>query len=116
RQGSASEMVTILDSIERIKALEISEESYHLPAMRVNQAPIRQYVYANLFSHVLGFMGPIPADQESDYLNQGYNRNEKVGLSGLEASYQDEMRGLPGYKTVEKDILGREVRTVGQVQ
>ncbi len=116
RQGSASEAVTILDSIERIKALEFSEESYHMPAMRVNQAPTRQYVYANMFSHVLGFMGPIPASSADLYTKRGYNLNEKVGLSGLEYAYQDEMRGLPGYRTVEKDILGREVRTVGQPQ
>ncbi|MCX6043932.1 MAG: penicillin-binding protein 2 [Chloroflexi bacterium] len=116
RQGSASEAVSILDSIERIKALEFSEESYHMPAMRINPSPIRQYVYANMFSHVLGFMGPIPAEQADQYTKRGYNLNEKVGLSGLEYSYQDQMRGLPGYKTVERDILGREVRTIGQVQ
>jgi penicillin-binding protein 2 len=116
RQGSASEAVMILDSIERIKALEFSEESYRMPAMRVNQAPTRQYVYANMFSHVLGFMGPIPAFRAAQYTNRGYKLNEKVGLSGLEYAYQDEMRGLPGYKTMERDILGREVRTVGQIQ
>ena len=116
RLGSASEAVTILDNVDRIKALEVVEATYHMPSVRVNQAPIRDYVYRNLFSHVLGFMGPIPAERVNDYRKRGYSPNERVGLSGLEYSYQDTLRGLPGYRTVEKDILGREVRTVGQVQ
>ena len=113
RLGSASEAVTILDNVDRIKALEVVEASYHMPSVRVNQAPIRDYVYRDLFSHVLGFMGPIPAERVDSYQRRGYKNSEKVGLSGLEYSYQDELRGLPGYRTVEKDILGREVRTVG---
>lgn len=116
RLGSASEAVPILDNVEREKAFGIEEERYHMASVRVNQAPIRQYVYGGLFSHVLGFMGPIPALRVREYTNRGYNQNEKVGLSGLEGSYQDELRGLPGYKTLELDILGREVGTVGKIQ
>ena len=67
-------------------------------------------------SHILGFMGPIPAAAEEDYRARGYtNPNEKVGLNGLEFSYQRELRGIPGYKNIEVDILGREMRTVGEV-
>ncbi|HMN31291.1 MAG TPA: penicillin-binding transpeptidase domain-containing protein, partial [Caldilineaceae bacterium] len=32
-----------------------------------------------------------------------------------EASYQTELRGKPGHKTYEVDILGRQLRTVGEV-
>ncbi|MDQ3249627.1 MAG: penicillin-binding transpeptidase domain-containing protein, partial [Chloroflexota bacterium] len=116
RLGSASEAVPILDSVDRIKAFGVEEETYHLPSVRVNQAPVRLYVYRDLFSHVLGFMGPIPALRANQYRNRGYSPNERIGLSGLEGSYQDELRGLPGYRTLELDILGREIRTVGGVQ
>jgi penicillin-binding protein 2 len=116
-QGSTSDAVPILDLVERLQASEIAEESYRLPAIRVNQVPVRQYVYADLTSHVLGFMGPIPAIAADDYRAEGYNNpGEKVGLSGLEASYQTELRGVPGHKTYEVDIVGRQVRTVGEVR
>lgn len=116
-QGSASDAVPILDLVERLQAAEIAEEIYRLPAIRVNQVPVRDYVYSDLISHVLGFMGPIPAIFAEDYRTNGYlNPNEKVGLSGLEASYQEELRGRPGHKTFEVDIVGRQVRTVGEVR
>ena len=116
RQGSASEAVPILDLVERIPAFEIVEESYRMPSVRVREVPVREYVYGDLLSHTLGFMGPIPAALEDNYREQGYaNPNERVGLNGLEYTYQKELRGLPGFKNLEVDILGREMRTVGQV-
>jgi penicillin-binding protein 2 len=115
-QGSASDPVPVLDLVERLQAQEVGEETYRLPAIRVNPVPVREYPYGDLFSHVLGFMGPIPAALASQYRGSGYaNPNEKVGLSGLEASYQTELRGVPGHKTYEVDILGRQIRTVGEV-
>jgi penicillin-binding protein 2 len=117
RQGSASDPVPILDGVDRIRAFEVSEESFRIPAVRVNQVPIRQYIYGDLLSHVLGFMGPIPAALAEDYREEGYNDpNEKVGLNGLEYSYQDQLRGTPGLRFVERDILGTDVRVVGPVR
>lgn len=116
RQGGSSRPIPILDLVDRINAFEITEEVYRLPSVRVNQVPVREYPYKDDISHVLGFMGPIPAALAEEYAADGYtNPNEKVGLSGLEYSYQKELRGTPGYKNIEVDILGRETRTVGQV-
>ena len=43
-QGSASDPVAILDGIDRMRAFEISEDSFRIPAVRVNQVPIREYI------------------------------------------------------------------------
>ncbi len=116
RQGSASQPVPILDLLDRDKAFAVAEEAYQLPAVRVKEVPVREYVFGDLFSHILGFMGPIPAAAAQDYEDRGYtNPNEKVGLNGLEYTYQKDLRGIPGYKNIEVDILGREMRTVGEV-
>ena len=116
RQGSASRAVPILDLVDRLQASEIAEEGYRLPSLRVNQVPVREYIYGDRLSHVLGFMGPIPAAFAQDYGERGYtNPNERVGLNGVEYSYQTELRGRPGYRNIEVDILGREMRTVGEV-
>jgi penicillin-binding protein 2 len=111
--GTASQPIPILNLVDRIQAFAVEEETYRLPGVRVLPVPVREYVYKDLMSHVLGFMGPIPKEVLERYKEQGYaNPNEKVGLSGLEYSYQSELRGLPGYRQVEVDILGRAIRTV----
>lgn len=114
RQGSAFEPVPILNRVDREKAFFIAEQSYRLPGVSVEQVPVREYVYGELTSHVLGFMGPIPAVVADLYAEQGYaNPNEQVGLSGLEFEYQDRLRGVPGEEVIEVDILGRIQRTEG---
>ena len=121
RQGAASVPEPILDLVDTTQAAEIVDQSYRIRALRVEQDPVREYVYGPEMSHVLGFMGPIPAsqfarDDQSDVPykpSRGYlNPNERVGLSGLEYSYQDQLRGIPGFRQVQVDILGREVNTV----
>lgn len=117
RQGSTSEAIPLLDLVDRIQAFEVAEESYDLPGVYLEQVPVRDYIYKELTSHILGFMGPIPAALAENYQERGYeNLNEKVGLSGLEFSYQDELRGIPGSRQIDVDILGREVRTIGEVK
>jgi penicillin-binding protein 2 len=111
--GTASQPIPILNLVDRIQAFAVEEETYRLPGVRVLPVPVREYVYKDLMSHVLGFMGPIPKEALDRYKAQGYaNPNEKVGLSGLEYSYQTELRGLPGYEQIEVDILGKRIRTV----
>ena len=36
-----------------------------------------------------------------------------MGLAALETSFEDELRGKPGRQTIEVDVNGRRVRTVG---
>lgn len=113
--GTASQPIPVLNLVDRIQAFDVTEEAYRLPSIRILPVPVREYVYKDLMSHILGFMGPIPKEALERYEKTGYtNPNEKVGLNGLEYSYQTELRGVPGYKYVEKDIFGRETRTVGK--
>lgn len=115
-QGSSFEPIPILDLVDRERAFRVAEETFQLYGLQVLQEPVREYTYGELVSHVLGFMGPIPAVAVADYEARGYtDPNERVGLNGLEYTYQDELRGKPGHKFIEVDILGREMRTIGQV-
>jgi penicillin-binding protein 2 len=60
-------------------------------------------------------MGPVPAWAQDRYgEEQGYEPNDRIGLTGLEYTYEDTLRGKKGTKTIEVDVAGREVRTVGR--
>jgi penicillin-binding protein 2 len=115
-QGSSFAPIPILDLVDQEVAFRIAEESFQLPGVQILQEPVREYLYQEYTSHVLGFMGPIPALAIDRYRERGYsNPNERVGLNGLEYTYQDVLRGVPGRKILEVDILGRESRTIGQI-
>jgi cell division protein FtsI/penicillin-binding protein 2 len=59
-------------------------------------------------------MGHIPEKLLPEYEEQGYQQNDQVGLTALEYSFEDEMRGVSNQQIIEVDVHGRKVRTVGE--
>lgn len=116
-QGSSYKAISVLDLVDREQAFRVAEETFQMRGVQVLQKPVREYPFRDLAGHVLGFLGPIPKLAADNYVERGYeDPNESVGLNGLEYTYQDALRGLPGRKLVEVDILGRESRTVSTVR
>lgn len=115
RLGSSAEPILLLDNVSRLQAFFIAEESYRLGGLQLEQVPVRDYIYKETISHILGFMGPIPASLADDYRNNGYqNPNERVGISGLELAYQEELRGIPGRQNMVVDLFGSEKGVTGE--
>lgn len=118
RQGrlyAPFEPILLKKNVSLETVFEIQEAHLELPGVLVETEAVREYLTGSLTAHLLGYMGPIPAGGESRYgTAQGYDPGDWIGLSGLEYSYEQELRGTKGQKTIEVDVAGREVRTVGQ--
>jgi len=77
----------------------------------------REYEYGALVSHVLGYTGAVTAEElaslgaDSDYLN-----DDQIGKTGVEGTFEDVLRGAYGEQEVERDALGRVLRTVQVTQ
>lgn len=116
QQGNASAPIPILSYVDRADVFRIAEQRYRLPGIQVLESAVREYVYGEVASHVLGFLGPIPVELAEAYAQDDYDANEEVGLSGIEALYQNNLRGQPGIQSIEVDIFGQRRRTIGDVQ
>ncbi len=106
--------VTIAADVDQIIMAKIEEEGLNLPGVLIDIAPTREYLYGELTSHMLGFVGPIPAEQFETYDAQGYDLTDVIGLSGLEAEYEEWLHGVKGLENVEVDVTGRKIRTVSE--
>lgn len=102
---------TIAANVPVTLAYTIEQESIFLPGVRVLQNPLRYYPSDELTSHIIGFMGPIPNQGWIDQF--GYERDDRVGWSGLESSMEIELAGNKGQRQIEQDWTGREVRQLG---
>jgi penicillin-binding protein 2 len=91
-------------------AYTIEQESIFLPGVRVIEEPIRRYPSGELTSHLIGYMGPIP---NVNWLNLGYERDDRVGWAGLENFMEIELAGQKGERQIEQDWTGRELRQIG---
>ncbi len=104
--------VRIASDIDRQAAFIIEEEHVELPGVIVSTDPLRQYIYGPLTAHILGYVGHIPSDRLETYMDEGYEPDDLVGLTGLELSQEDYLRGTDGQKHVECDAYGREVNVL----
>lgn len=107
--------VAIKANVDKQVAFLIEEEHLYLPGVIIEVQPRREYPSGALVSHVLGFMGPIPAENADYYLKQAdedYSLTDRVGLMGVEATYEKKLRGRKGMKHIEVDAFEREVSTL----
>jgi penicillin-binding protein 2 len=105
----------IKKGVSREAALILEEEHLDWPGIVVQVEPVREYLYSPLMAHLLGYVGPIPEEWAEEYEAKGYDPNRHlVGLSGIEYTFEDELRGQDGQELVEVDIAGRQVRVVGE--
>ena len=75
------------------------------------EAYLKRYVIDNsLFSHVLGYTGAVSRQERDDDEEYRYSINSRLGKSGIEKTYENELRGKVGYRTVEVDGHGKEVK------
>lgn len=103
--------VTIATDISQKTISQLEESAIELPGVSVAVEPVRYYPNTTLASHILGHMGKMPSGQEDKYLNREegktYSKGDTVGISGIEKSYEEQLRGVDGYKKVQVDALGR---------
>ncbi len=114
RLGGAYRPIQIAKYIDEGTAFVVAQDAVNLPGIELQLDPIRDYPTGSLTSHLIGYMGHIPEEAVEKYEAEGYVQNEQVGLTGLESSFERELRGKPGRQTIEVDVNGRRVRTVGQ--
>ncbi len=106
-RGDPFTPVRIQSHVPRDQALILEEQHTSLPGVVVQFTPIRDYTEGSLFGQVLGYTGPIPPSQLDSLLERGYERDDTLGLTGIEAAYEDDLRGVLGKKQVEVDAMGR---------
>lgn len=104
----------IKTDIDRDTALILMELEPHAPGLRVQVDPARTYLTGDLLSHVMGYIGPISAEEYDALAGKGYGYQDYIGKSGVEATYEDILRGKSGKKLIEVDAAGRELRTISE--
>jgi len=100
------------EDISEDLAVYIRERSEDYPGVDVREEWRREYPFAPVASHVVGFLGAIPAGEKSEsyYKTLGYDPDARVGQFGVEQTYEAVLRGTPGYVKYEVDSRGRFLR------
>jgi penicillin-binding protein 2 len=107
--------VAILTAVDKQLAFLVEEQRARLPGVIIEVVPLREYLYGTLTSHILGYVGSIAAEEVDYYLDQAdedYTLRDRVGVMGVETTFERELRGVKGLKHVEVDAFEREISTL----
>jgi penicillin-binding protein 2 len=114
--GSAFDLVRVAQDVDRQTAQLISEASFELPGVEVAVEARRRYTDGPLMAHLLGYTGPVSAEQLPELRERGYQPDDLLGKVGLEARYETELRGTYGAETVARDKTGRRTHVLQTVR
>lgn len=100
---------TVAENVDIGTVTRLSERLYDLPGVEVAIGNSRRYPYGSLAAHVLGRTGPIYSEEYESYKEKGYSMDATVGKDGAEAAFEEELRGIDGYKIVEYSADNRTI-------
>lgn len=102
--------VPVMTDPDTDQILYIQENASLLPGVTVAMETVPYYSTAGMAAaNLLGYVGPITQTEYQQLRSQGYRLDSQIGQTGLEAAYQNVLRGRPGMEKVEVDAQGRVV-------
>ena len=101
--------VVLAEDVSEVTQNGIEERRHLFPGISLASSWVRTYPQGRLAAHILGYTGQIPEDRADEYRDRGYRLDENVGITGIEAQYEEWLRGVPGERTIEVDVSGRQV-------
>ncbi len=105
--------VKVKCNVDQKTAMIIKEKTSDWPGVNVDISFIRHYPTGSLTSEIIGFLGPITAEQKDYYEEKGFVAGrDKIGFAGVELSMNDILMGQNGQRVVEVDNAGKEIKNI----
>jgi penicillin-binding protein 2 len=110
--GSRYDSVRVAQNVNPTVASFVAEATDDLPGVEVAVETQRKYPMGSLFAHILGYTGPVSGEEYGDLRQDGYLPDDMIGRAGIEATYEQQLRGTYGVQSVERDAAGREIQVL----
>ncbi|HSF62494.1 MAG TPA: penicillin-binding protein 2 [Gaiellaceae bacterium] len=99
--------ITVKTAVGEEQVNYLYEHQAEFPGVEIVQVYLRDYAYAALAAQILGYTGEISPEELERLRRDGYRSGDRIGKTGIEASYDSYLRGRPGLAQIRVDNLGR---------
>ncbi len=96
-------------SVQRDSVMRIAEHQVDMPGVQISVDATRRYADGPLIAHLVGYMGPVTAEDAPRLVQDSYGPDDQVGAAGVEQAYEHDLRGAPGKRLYQVDVTGQEV-------
>ncbi len=108
--------IPIAQDVDSSKIIYIKEHQDEYPGVDATAQAERSYMPGALgyvAANIVGYVGQITDKELAQRKKQGYQPGDEVGQTGVEASYEDALRGQPGVTKLQVDSRGRVLGVLG---
>ena len=100
-----NQQILIAENLEHQTLIVLETKKNELPGFETEKNSIRYYEEGKIFAHLVGYTGKIRAE-EYKKSPEKYSISDYVGREGVEKSYEDVLRVIPGKLQMERNALG----------
>jgi len=106
--------IRLLSNVPWSTVALLEAHQMELSGISVMPEPLRNYRYGSLAAHLFGYMGEINASELKSLPFSRYRSGDIIGKTGLEKSFEKELKGVDGYRQMEVNSLGRIMEQIGE--
>ena len=112
--GASLSLIHISEPTKKIAKGNEEKEAQLLtiPGVMLNDSQDRVYPLGAAAGHLTGYVQAVTAEDLEKLENKGYHANSVVGRSGLEQTYEEELRPVDGTRIIIADETGNTIETL----
>jgi len=118
RNQPAFESIRIKEEATTADIAWVDAHQLEYPTLRIEQIPQRRYPANGSLAHAIGYVGEVSPEQlkQPGPKDNPYKPGDIIGQDGLEASYDEYLRGRDGYREVIVDSSGHIQSEVDRIE
>ena len=114
RRGTRYTPILLKPNLTEEQIARFAVSSYQYPSLDVRPYFKRYYLYGEIMTHILGYVGKIN-DKDVERLKKeekfaNYSGTSDMGKLGIERYYEDSLHGVTGFEEVEINNRGKVIR------
>lgn len=104
--------IRLKEDIDWETLVYIENNHFNLPGVGIEVLPRRDYLFNDLASHLIGYLGEINQRELESLQFEAYQGGDQIGKMGLEKLQEKHLRGEKGQNYLEVDVRGFQQKSL----
>ncbi|MBD3299989.1 MAG: penicillin-binding protein 2 [Candidatus Moranbacteria bacterium] len=108
--SGSSKPFLVKENISQDELVSIQLNTPDCPGFTTEETAVREYTHPEMLAHVMGYVGKVTQEDLAE--DKEYLMTDIVGKAGLESYWEEQLRGVHGFRNVEVNSSGDVLRSL----